>query len=519
VPRSKDTFVLGSLTCHKIYTGGLKWNEHGVWFPHAELVAAVEAHDPDLLYFSGDQIYESDLTPAQRNPPETGLLDYLAKWYRWCWAFRDLMRDRPTIVIPDDHDVYHGNLAQDAGGYKMPPEFVNAVHRTQTSHLPDPIDPEPIEQDISVYFTRLEYAGMSFAILADRQFKSSATVMVPAGEVKNGWFQNPDFDPVTGADVPGAVLLGERQLAFLNRWATDWSEGAFMKVALSQTIFSNLATIPGEAKSGSVLPGLAKLEPGAMPEGYQLAADTDSGGWPQTGRNRALAALRRGFAMHVAGDQHLGAALQYGIYDFGDAGFAFSTPAIANTWPRRWYPPTPGRDRAPGAPPYTGGFRDGFGNFMTVYAVANPVISGREPARLYDAAPGYGILRFDRRTRDVTIECWPRWVDPTDADARQFDGWPITFNQVANDGRAADGMLPTIEVVGLEDPVIQVIDERTGEIISALRIAGRTHQPRAIGRGPFTVRVGDPDRDTWQRKTGLRGGTGRAPVITMTFDP
>ena len=73
---------------------------------------------------------------------------------------RDLARDVPTVCIPDDHDVYHGNLwgaggrkaekrdgmtAQDSGGYKMPPRFVNAVHRTQTAHLPDPVDPAPGE--------------------------------------------------------------------------------------------------------------------------------------------------------------------------------------------------------------------------------------------------------------------------------------------------------------------------------------------------------------------------------------
>jgi hypothetical protein len=69
--------------------------------------------------------------------------------------------------------VFHGNLWArngraipnadgddfSAGGYVMPPEWVNAVHRTQTGHLPDPPDPAPMEQGISVYFTDMLYAA------------------------------------------------------------------------------------------------------------------------------------------------------------------------------------------------------------------------------------------------------------------------------------------------------------------------------------------------------------------------
>ncbi|MHC5003665.1 MAG: hypothetical protein ACYTJ0_11120, partial [Planctomycetota bacterium] len=175
-PTDADQVVVASLNCHKVYTGGLRWNHGAIWFPHAELVDAVAAHEPHLLFFAGDQIYEGDLDPAQTRPEDMAILDYLNKWYRWCWAFSSLTRRIPTVTIPDDHDVYHGNLwgaggkaaraaagitAQDSGGYKMGPRFVNAVHRTQTSHLPDPVDPAPIEQGITVYFTRLDWAGLS----------------------------------------------------------------------------------------------------------------------------------------------------------------------------------------------------------------------------------------------------------------------------------------------------------------------------------------------------------------------
>ena len=89
------------------------------------------------------------------------------------------------------------------------------MHRTQVSHLPDAVDPTPIEQGISVYFTELDWGGVSYAILSDRMFKSSPSVMVPEGQFKNGWPQAEGFDPATQSDVAGAELLGQRQETFL----------------------------------------------------------------------------------------------------------------------------------------------------------------------------------------------------------------------------------------------------------------------------------------------------------------
>ena len=529
-----EEFVVAAFTGHKCYTGGLKWNHYGYWFPHREVIEAVEYHDPDFLFFSGDQVYEGDLTPAIRSPFEKAMLDYLYKWYRWCWAFHDLTRDRPAVTIPDDHDVYHGNLwgaggkkaeayegvtAQDSGGYRMPPRFVNAVHRTQTSHLPDPFDPTPVEQGISVYYTDVNYGGVSFAVIADRQWKSSPTVMVPEGNIVNGWPQNPAFDPFTQADVPGAVLLGARQLAFLRDWAADWSHGTWMKVVLSQTIFSNVATIPREARSGAVLPGLPILPRDEYPEDYKKAADGDSNGWPPSGRNRALREMRRAFAVHIAGDQHLGSTIQYGVDDWGDAGFALCVPSVGNTWPRRWFPPEPGMNREPGSPQYTGDFFDGFGNRMTVHAVSNPYLTGIEPTNLHDRAPGYGIVRFNRTTRDITIECWPRWVDPSTPGAEQYPGWPVRLHQLDNYSRQAVGYLPRIEISGLEDPVVQVVEEGTSEIVYTIRVKGASFHPQVFTEGTYILVVGDPDLGKEKRFAGLRPVKAKeeAPTLQVTF--
>ncbi|MFQ6038307.1 MAG: twin-arginine translocation pathway signal protein, partial [Candidatus Aminicenantales bacterium] len=468
-------------------------------------------------------VYESNSpTRAEFDP-----LDYLYKWYLWCWAFGDLARDRPCITIPDDHDVYQGNLwgaggrraeRQDDGGYTRPPEFVNLVQKTQTSHLPDPFDPTPVEQGIGVYYCALNVGPISLAVLEDRKFKSSPTVMVPEGKAVNGWFQNPDFNPAEGADVPGATLLGERQLDFLSHWAADWSHGARIKAVLSQTLFSNVATIPKKASSGAVLPETRIFAPDEYPDDWKLAADADSNAWPQTGRNRALREMRRGLAVHICGDQHLGSTIQYGIETWRDGPYAVCVPSIANFWPRRWYPPEPGANRRPGMPRYTGDYRDGFGNRMTVLAVSNPTATGLRPAGLYDQAPGYGIIRFSIPERTVTIACWPRWEDPGAPGARPYPGWPITIHQEQNDGRPARAYLPLLRVRGLDDPVVQVIEEASGDILYTLRISGDTYRPKVFRDGLYTLKVGDPDTTGMKTFPGLRARKAEtSDVLEISF--
>ncbi len=201
-------------------------------FPNAELVENMARLDPDMLAFTGDQFYESSGGyGVQRGPVDRAILDLLRKWYLHGWTWRMLTRDRPSVSIPDDHDVYQGNVwgeaggprhgTQEMGGYEMPPEWVNVVHRTQTSHHPDPFDPAPCRRGISVYFGPLVYGGVSFAVIADRQFKSGPEGKVPPTGNRGDHVVDPKFDPRT-ADVPGLELLGERQIAFLRDWVADW---------------------------------------------------------------------------------------------------------------------------------------------------------------------------------------------------------------------------------------------------------------------------------------------------------
>lgn len=476
---------LAALSCvHQVKHGfgrdGYLWSRESLWFPHADLCERLEQQNPDLLFFAGDQIYEG----ASPTPPSRGDdagLDYLYKWYMFCWAFRDVARERPAVVIPDDHDVFQGNLwgasgrktkRDNEGGYVMPAEWVKLVERTQTSHLPDPVDPAPVEQGIGVYFTSMRYGHVDFAILEDRKFKSGPKGLVQHNGPRPDHINDRTFD-TSKADVAGAVLLGDRQLRFLESWARDW-DGVSLKAVLSQTVFANVATHHGAAQTF-------------------LIADMDSNGWPQTARNKAIAAIRKSFAPMICGDQHLSTLVHHGVSNYRDSGYSFCVPAMANFYPRSWRPEQPGGNHEDGMPEVTGDYLDGFGNMVTVLATTNvDGSSGREPKALHDNNPGYGIVVFDTVEHTIRFECWPRYADPK-VDA-QYPGWPVTIEQVDNYARRAMRRLPKIIVEGCDNPVIQVENVR-GELIYALRLAHPEYRPPVFEPGVYRVTISDGSGD------------------------
>jgi hypothetical protein len=434
--------------------------------PRPDLIENIQTQDPDLLFFSGDQVYDHS--------------DHFASWLLFGRQFGEITRDRPTVVTPDDHDVGVRNLwgaggQVGPGGYKDP-QYVRQVERAQTSHLPDPYDPTPIERGIGVYYTSLTWGRIGFAIIEDRKFKSQVGLldrqMLRQAGVE---FSREDHikqlpDPRL-IDVPDASLLGERQLAFLRHWTADWT-GQDMKAILSQTPPAMTAQVQSSRR-------------------YRLAADLDSNGWPQSGRDRALREVRKGFALMIGGDQHLATVVHHGIDDWGDAGYSFAVPSIVNHFRRWWRPLEPERDMPEGALEHTGQYVDGFGNKITVVAYANPDPSRRRYNRWRAQAAGYGIVRFNKRTRQITMECWPRGCLVSDPECRQYPGWPITIDQEENYGRQTVAYLPTLEITGREDPVVQVIEEPGGEIVYTLRINGTSYRPKVFSHGHYTIKVGD----------------------------
>lgn len=481
-PRDKDVIVVASMSCNSSRTTGLR----------PEIIGHLKAQNPDLLFFAGDQTYRHT--------------EHTAGWIEFGLQFRDLIRDRPTITIPDDHDVGHPNLwgengrqstlqGNADGGYFYPVDYVNLVQRQQTWHLPDPVDPAPVDRGISVYFTRLRVGGIDFAVLEDRKFKSGPAGKIPQMGPRPDHINDPGYDPAS-IDLPGLQLLGDRQHAFLQRWSEDWTS-AEVKAVLSQTAFCGAVHMHGKRHE-------------------RLLADLDCNGWPQSARNRALEELRRVQAVHLCGDQHLAVVVKHGISDFGDGPFAFTSPALVNTIYGRWWHPEneqPGPNPVPDCPlPWTGDFRDGLGNRISMLAYANPTDISDERQR----ADGYGLVRFDKRSRRITFECWPRFSAAGDSDAAQFPGWPVSIAMADNDGRKPAAWLPELQFTGAINPVVQVVEESTGHVLYTLRVPGDLFRPVVFAPGKYTVRTGR-NRPDLQRLQGLEASVEEVPPIRVNL--
>jgi hypothetical protein len=455
---------------HEIVIAAFTGNSNGDRRLKPDIISNIQTQNPDLLFFSGDQSYD------HRN--------HLGAWLLFGRQFGEIIKDRPTICIPDDHDIGQGNLwgAEGKkstgaggfadGGYGLPVAYVNEVQFAQTANLPDPYDARPIQRNISVYYTSLNVGAVDFAIIEDRKFKSGPMGLVEAPGHKRPDLINDEHYDRASVDVPGAKLLGDRQLTFLRDWGTQW-DGVQMKAVLSQTVFVNAAHKTGP---------------------WRVVADLDSNGWPQTGRNKALKEIRKAFAFMIAGDQHLGTVIHHGVDEWRDAGFSFCVPSIVNYWPRSWLPIEAGLNPVHERLEHTGDYHDGFGNKLTMYAYSNPRGATGEIGTRDDpfagGAAGYGIVRFNKTTRHITIECWPRNVDISAPDAQQYPGWPVTVSQQDNYGRKAVAYLPTLHIRGQSAPVVQVIDEANNAIVYTLRIKGDSFRPKVFHAGSYTLKLG-----------------------------
>lgn len=384
-PKDKKEITLAALSCNSNKDRG----------PREEYVKNINALDPDLIFFAGDQSYDHK--------------EHTAAWLKFGLQFREVFRNRPCVSIPDDHDIGQGNLWGESGkksmrndgndgGYYFHPEYVKMVERAQTSHLPDAYHKEPLKQGIKAYFTRLKIGGVDFAIIEDRKFKSGPNGKIPQQGPRADHINDPNYNPES-INLPELVLLGDLQHQFLEEWGNDKSTE--MKAVLSATGFCGGAHLHGRASN-------------------RLHADLDSNGWPQHGRNKALRLIQKAGAVHIAGDQHLPTVIHHGIEAFEDGPWAFVVPAIVNNYYSRWWWP---EDEMPGKNnndllPWTGNYLDGFKNKITMHAYANPNSESN--------GAGFGFIRFNIENNEVTFECWPRDADVTQPEAKQFTGWPIT---------------------------------------------------------------------------------------------
>lgn len=429
--------------------------DHGYLFPHRPLVKQVLKQNPDLVVFLGDQIYESygGFKVRRFGSVHDSMLDYLRKFYQFGLSWRDVLRDRPSIIMPDDHDVFQGNLfgqggrelpfrspssridvqetqllanvsyrvdlevngnisreaaydwlkgrttvpysyiSYGRGGYVMPGAWVSAVEQTQVGHLPTPAKPNmglPI--GIRPYFTSMKYNQVSFAILEDRKFK---TGYLTYAEGDNRRWKG-----------EGGSLLGKEQEQFLRSWGNNWT-GHDMKIALSQTMFTKAVTHSG-------------------PKLIRSSYIFDSGAWPVNARNKAVRLLSNAHALTLHGDQHMGALVELNDGK-GNKLKSFMVPGTANGWPRAWWPNGSGGKML-------GQFKDDAGHNIRMLAVANPdpgsnllanLLGDRiGPAELaYKKGSGYGLVTVNKGKKTAKFELYRIGTDKQE----MFDGFPLTF--------------------------------------------------------------------------------------------
>ncbi|MEM7600858.1 MAG: alkaline phosphatase D family protein [Verrucomicrobiota bacterium] len=402
-PEPGSVLKLAGLSCHK----DIAW-------PWKEAIAELIAHDPDLVFFSGDQIYENDygspmFRAMTKEEVPKGMKNYLEKYRKFGEAFRELMRNRPTIMITDDHDVFANDLwgrggirmngDRTTGGYPTHPDWVNAAEFTQTGNLPDPINPGPHGDGVLAYYTALRYGGVDFAILEDRKFKSAPSEVIteliapPGFEWPNPRktdFQievvlDPDYD-CAQLDRPDLQLLGPDQEAFLQTWSDELKQSNRIGAVLSSSPWAHTAMYS------------------------PTSADTDSNAWPQSGRNRALKAVGDAPVVMLHGDVHLGTLGRHGVDEFNDGPVTYSLPSFSSRASRKWEPLEAGMNRESGAPENTGEFHDRFGNKVTMYGAGNGL-------------NGYGIILFDTAKREIELQFHPMNEERKPIEV-EVPGWP-----------------------------------------------------------------------------------------------
>ena len=68
--------------------------------------------------------------------------------------------------------------------------------------------------------------------------------------------------------------------------------------------------------------------------------------------------------------------------------------------------------------------------------------------------------------------------------------------------------------------MVQLVDEITGRVLYTIRSVGPEFRPPVYSRGPFTVRVGEPDTERWVEIESLIANVdGSAQPIDVRLPP
>ena len=113
----------------------------------------------------------------------------------------------------------------------------------------------------------------------------------------------------------------------------------------------------------------------------------------------------------------------------------------------------------------------------------------------------------EARTK-LTHRLFPHDLSRLWCPTKQYPDWPMTINQLDNNGRRPVAWLPEVEALaGITNPVVRVVDERSGELVYSLRSRTPRFKPWVFADGNYTVQIGEPP----DRVTTLTGQRSRKP--------
>ncbi len=101
-----------------------------------------------------------------------------------------------------------------------------------------------------------------------------------------------------------------------------------------------------------------------------------------------------------------------------------------------------------------------------------------------------------------------RLIAPTGATAHRqtaavhSDGWPLGTPIDPSQTRKPIGYLPPVQVTGVLRPVVQLIDEGTGQTIQLIRLEGQAYLPRVYTNSSYTIHIAAPEQGKVQTLTG-----------------
>ena len=150
---------------------------------------------------------------------------------------------------------------------------------------------------------------------------------------------------------------------------------------------------------------------------------------------------------------------------------------------------------------------------MTVLAVKNGAVTLRKPTmqNITDRASGFGMVRFNKKVRTITCECWP-----FDAiGAAQFETWPVVTTERDQYGRKTVALLPKLVIQGAENPVIEVRHADNGELVYAIRATSAEFQPHVFVEGLYTVRISEPEAGAVKDVPNLRATAGNTETVIV----